>query len=178
MPSAQLQGRAQRHLDHSYPSLTLLDTDQTMARPPSYVSIPDKSGIFRVGERESLYYELRGSTASSTKAGNDLGGATDKEPSKKGGRRVVLVMGAFGTLRWVDWLADKLAAEGYQVLSYNHRGIGGGCCGTRGGAENQVEEEAQGEEDVSCNMGRPGSPPYVRAAGSRRLAPHRPRLGR
>jgi len=124
-----------------------------MARPPSYVSIPDKSGIFRVGERESLYYELRGSTASSTKAGNDLGGATDKEPSKKGGRRVVLVMGAFGTLRWVDWLADKLAAEGYQVLSYNHRGIGGGCCGTRGGAENQVEEEAQGEEDERATWG-------------------------
>lgn len=124
-----------------------------MARPPSYVSIPDKSGIFRVGERESLYYELQGSAASSTKAGNDLGGATDKEPSKKGGRREVLVMGAFGTLRWVDLLADKLAAEGYQVLSYNHRGIGGGCCGTRGGAENQVEEEAQGEEDERATWG-------------------------
>jgi len=53
----------------------------------------------------------------------------------------------------VDFLADKLAAEGYQVLSYNHRGIGGGCCGTRGGAENQVEEEAQGEEDERATWG-------------------------
>jgi len=73
-----------------------------MARPPSYVSIPDKPGIFRIDERESLYYELRGSAASSTKAGNDLGGATDKEPSKKGGRRVVLVMGA-RCAGWIFW---------------------------------------------------------------------------
>jgi pimeloyl-ACP methyl ester carboxylesterase len=122
-----------------------------MARPPSYVSIPDKSGIFRVDERETMYYELRGPAASSTKAGTDFSGATyNKEPCKAG-RRVVLVMGAFGTLRWVDFLADKLAAEGYQVLSYNHRGIGGGCCGARAGSGN--EEEEQGEEDERATWG-------------------------
>ena len=124
-----------------------------MARPPSYVSILDKSGIFRVDKRDSLYYELRGPAASFTKTDNDQGGATDKEPSKKAGHRVVLVMGAFGMLRRVDFLADKLAAEGYQVMSYNHRGIGGGCFGTRGGAENHAEGETQGEEDERAMWG-------------------------
>lgn len=141
-----------KHLDHlAHPSLTLLHTYQSMARPPSYVSIPDKSGIFHVDERESMYYELRGPVASSTKASTDFSGATDNKEPCKAGRRVVLVMGAFGTLRWVDFLADKLAAGGYQVLSYNHRGIGGGCCAARAGSGN--EEEEQGEEDERATWG-------------------------
>lgn len=151
--SRSLLSKHLNHMPHYYPSFTLLDTDQSMARPPSYVSIPDKSGIFRVDKRESIYYELRGPGASSTKAGTDLGGATDNKEPCKAGRRVVLVMGAFGTLRWVDFLADKLTGEGYQVLSYNHRGIGGGCCGVRGGAEKEEEEEEQGEEDERATWG-------------------------
>ena len=95
-----------------------------MARPPSYVSIPDKAGIFPVDEQESLYYELRGISTTITTSSRTT---TSSKPSTTTSKhRVVIVMGAFGTLRWVDYLADKLAAQGHEVLTYNHRGVGVG----------------------------------------------------
>lgn len=153
-----------------------------MARPPSYVSILDKSGVFRVDERESLYYELRGPSTSSRKADKDLGGDTasmDKnDPSNKACRRVVLVMGAFGTLRWMDYLADQLAAEGFQVLTYNHRGIGpGGCCTVSGGAEHIARRRGAGAGGGARGVGQPGSSSHLRATSPRCLAPHRPCVG-
>lgn len=70
---------------------------------PDYSSSADKCAHYS-GSDCSLYYELRG-------LNND-----DKY--------VVLIMGAFATLRHYDELADKLSTSGYQVLTYDHRGIG------------------------------------------------------
>ena len=144
----------------------------TMARDPTYVSLPDSWGLLPLDQEEEIYYELRlpkrsapapsaakggsGSGSSSSEAVAvsieeteddycvfDLSAAVGErererdgeEQAQAGGtmtaessdpsppKRALLVMGAFASLRWLDCLADRLAAEGFEVLSYNHRGL-------------------------------------------------------
>ena len=75
---------------------------------PLYISADARGDRCTVAADVSLYYELRG---------------TPDAPHK-----VVLIMGAFATLRHFEQLADSLAAAGgghnFQVLTYDHRGIG------------------------------------------------------
>lgn len=52
-----------------------------------------------------------------------VGTATDEASDPSPPKRALLVMGAFASLRWLDCLADRLAAEGMEVLTYNHRGL-------------------------------------------------------
>lgn len=75
---------------------------------PFYQSTPTSTGRFAPGEGVDLYFERRGRPES---------------PEK-----VVLIMGALATLHHFDQLADLVAAsEGgstFDVLTYDHRGIG------------------------------------------------------
>ncbi|KAJ3287823.1 hypothetical protein HDU79_005390 [Rhizoclosmatium sp. JEL0117] len=74
---------------------------------PLWQSQPATTGTFTISAQPSatLYYELRGRSDSP--------------------RKVVLLMGAFATLRHFDQLADTLASNyDCQVLTYDHRGIG------------------------------------------------------
>jgi pimeloyl-ACP methyl ester carboxylesterase len=119
-------------------------------RDPTYVSLPDHWGVLPLDQGEEIYYELRlpkgrqirtnTTSEGESEVGDfiDLSAAAESEgetgeegvaaaaaadgfkPKKK---RALLVMGAFASLRWLDCLADRLAAEGYEVCSYNHRGI-------------------------------------------------------
>ena len=70
---------------------------------PDYISSAEKSAFFSGSPDCALYYEQRGS--------NNV-------------KYVVLIMGAFATLKHFDELADKLSSSGYNVLTYDHRGIG------------------------------------------------------
>jgi pimeloyl-ACP methyl ester carboxylesterase len=75
---------------------------------PFHRSVPASSGHVAVAPGVELYYERRGSAAA---------------PEK-----VILLMGAYGTLRHLDELADSLAAaqggERFEVLTCDHRGVG------------------------------------------------------
>ncbi|KAJ3063007.1 hypothetical protein HDU99_005016, partial [Rhizoclosmatium hyalinum] len=74
---------------------------------PLWQSQPATTATFTISTHPSatLYYELRGRSDSP--------------------RKVVLLMGAFATLRHFDQLADTLTANyDCQVLTYDHRGIG------------------------------------------------------
>ena len=68
-----------------------------MARDPLHVSVPDREGTFSLGDGDGLYYELRGLQ------------------NNEGDKKAILVMGAFGTLHWLNHVADKLAVHGFQV---------------------------------------------------------------
>jgi len=70
---------------------------------PDYISSAEKSCYFSGCPDCCLYYEQRGL--------NNI-------------KNIVLIMGAFATLRHFDELADKLSSSGYNVLTYDHRGIG------------------------------------------------------
>lgn len=69
---------------------------------PDFVSKPEQTGVFGLTDC-SLYFERRGIS---------------------GTENVVLIIGAFATLRRFDQLADHLASSGFNVLTYDHRGIG------------------------------------------------------
>ena len=66
---------------------------------PDYERRPCECGYYD-GSECRLYYERRG---------------TEHTPN------IVLIMGAFATLRHFDELADMLASSGYNVLTYDHR---------------------------------------------------------
>jgi pimeloyl-ACP methyl ester carboxylesterase len=69
---------------------------------PDYIRGPSLPGTFE-GKECTLYFERRG---------------------VEHAENVVLIMGAFATMRHYDELADILAKSGYNVLTYDHRGIG------------------------------------------------------
>lgn len=69
---------------------------------PDYISSREKSSYFSRSDCK-LYYEQRGLQNS---------------------KYIVLIMGAFATLKHYGELADILASSGYNFLTYDHRGIG------------------------------------------------------
>jgi pimeloyl-ACP methyl ester carboxylesterase len=70
---------------------------------PHYVTGEHLVGTLDVKDAGTIYYELRGRS---------------DQP------KVVLIMGAFSTLRHYDEVADFLSSNGFCVLTYDHRGIG------------------------------------------------------
>ncbi len=123
-------------------------------RDPTYVSLPDRWGVLPLDQEEEVYYELRlpksplneeneeGEEEEGAKATPD--GAEPKLAPKK---RALLVMGAFASLRWLDNLADRLASEGFEVCSYNHRGIPLGSYVDLSGVEGKSQKGEEGADD-------------------------------
>jgi pimeloyl-ACP methyl ester carboxylesterase len=70
---------------------------------PHYVTGERVVGSLDIDDAGSIYYELRGNR---------------DQP------KVVLIMGAFSTLRHYDEVSDFLSTNGFCVLTYDHRGIG------------------------------------------------------
>jgi pimeloyl-ACP methyl ester carboxylesterase len=74
---------------------------------PLYHSYPDSEGYFALSDCK-LYYQLRG---------------------RPDGEKVVLLMGAFATLKHFDEFADQLAkTTRYNILTFDYRGIGKSTC--------------------------------------------------
>jgi alpha-beta hydrolase superfamily lysophospholipase len=74
---------------------------------PLFRGTPSAEGWYQVEDAIRLHYELY---------------QPDDRSSSRG--RIVMIMGAFGTKRHFASTASFLASNGYEVLTYDHRGVG------------------------------------------------------
>lgn len=97
---------------------------------PSAVTKPDESGYVEVSSGISLHYELYSPPSSNVADEEAMYDELSSRPEQRQGHqlhksRVLLIMGAFATKAHFASTARFLADEGYEVLIYDHRGVGG-----------------------------------------------------
>lgn len=74
---------------------------------PLFVSAPDYEGYLHLSDKVKLHYQVHLQTAFAQPVG-----------------RVVMIMGAFALSNHLIETADILKSHGYDVLRYDHRGVG------------------------------------------------------
>lgn len=129
------------------------------AESVSAVSIEETEAAEAEAEQDYYVFDLSAAVGEGEGEGEEKATAPDRQAeggaNPKPPKRALLVMGAFASLRWLDCLADRLAAEGFEVLSYNHRGLPmGSYVDMSGLPEKQgrtTEEGGGGEDDTSRN---------------------------